>query len=215
MLALGAADAVALVGINHEGKILVQVLQLVDKLKDVLHVHVVIHGAVGDEELALEFVRMGHHRAGVITVGILLGGVHVALGIDAVVQAIVGDRVLGDTVREIVGACSHRQQGDITTITAAGDADAGGIDKGELLQPFDCGDIVMDLPFAEIAVHLILPLAAEQARAAVIHIENDDALLRCVEIGEHRKAIAHDGSVWPAVDLQKDRIFLGDVEVGR
>jgi len=114
-------------------------------------------------------------------------------------------------VREIVGARSHRQQGDITPIAAAGDADPRRIDKGELLQPFDRGDIVMDLPFAEAAMHRVHPLSAVIARAAMIQIEDNDALLRHVEIVEHGKTVAHNRRAGAAVNLKNDRIFAGFV----
>ena len=50
-------------GIDHEFKMLFDVLQFLHQLKAVLQVHVVVHGAMIDPEQSLVFICIGHDRS--------------------------------------------------------------------------------------------------------------------------------------------------------
>lgn len=88
-------DAVALGRIDHQFKLFVGLLEFIDELRRVLHMDVVVHHSVNEQQFAGEvFCRLGDRRT-VVTGGIILRREHISLGIDRIVQTIVRDRTSG------------------------------------------------------------------------------------------------------------------------
>ena len=74
------------VRIGHDGEWFVMRHKLVDELLGALVVHIVVAGAVDDEQVSLQPLGMRDGRAVHLALGVVLRQAHVALLIDAVIK---------------------------------------------------------------------------------------------------------------------------------
>ena len=126
---VAALDEVVAVGIDelHEGD--VGLHEGFGELGGIAVVHVVIGCAVADEEGTVELLG-ARHRVAVVAGGVFLGRAHIALGIDSVVVAVVGDGCHGHAGSEDAAALGHGHQRVEAAVAPAPDADAVLIDIG-------------------------------------------------------------------------------------
>src|SRR6266571_1886350 len=118
------ADAVAAPRKGQHLDVLSRFDEAVDHSERVGKVHVVVAGAVGDKQFALELRRVSYRRRILISFLILLRQAEVALGVDAVVVAPVRDRAAGKSRFEIVARLEHGVQRHVAAVAPSPDADA-------------------------------------------------------------------------------------------
>ena len=122
--AFASVDGVVAVRVGHDGEGLVQHHELVDELFDTLVVHVVVSGAVDDEQMPLQLPGMCDGRSVGVTFGILLGQSHVALLINAVVEMAVRHGRDGDGGAVEIGITKERVEAAAAAAAPAPDANA-------------------------------------------------------------------------------------------
>src|SRR5580658_9830647 len=88
----GVTDAVAAAGVDLVFGILLGLDEFLRQLHGVGKVYVVVAGGMGDEQLTVKPGGIIDGRRVAVAVGILLGRAHVALRVDGVVLAPIGDR---------------------------------------------------------------------------------------------------------------------------
>ena len=93
---LRVGQAVALGRIDHQVKLFVGFLQFVGELHCVLHVDVVVHHAVDEQQSAREIFGGFQDRAAVVTGAVVVKREHVTLGKDRIVQTPIRDRPARD-----------------------------------------------------------------------------------------------------------------------
>ena len=172
MNGLIASVSVVSAGVNHQLELLVGLLEGVDELEGVLHVDIVIGSSVGDAEhralaAAVLFGTFPYTGEG-ITLGIVLGSIHVPLGIMGVVELPVVHSAAGYTVLEVVGAVGQGQDGHRAAEGESGDADLLSVHVGEGPQVLHPLDVVGQLGLSEGAVDVVDALLAAVAGGAVV-----------------------------------------------
>ena len=182
--------AVISAGIDHQLELLVGLLEGVDELEGVLHVDIVIGRAVGDAEhralAAAVFVRTLPYAGKCVSLGIVLGGVHVPLGIMAVVELPVIHTAAGNAVLEIVGAVRKGQDCHSAAEGEAGDAYLLSVHVRQCPQILHPLDIVGQLRLSERAVDVVHALLAAVAGGAVVDGYLDDSLIGPELVGGRR-----------------------------
>src|SRR5260370_11109583 len=118
------ADAVAAPRKGQHLDVLSRFDEAVDHSERVREVHVVVAGAVGDKQFALELRRVFYRRRILISFLILLRQAEVAFGVDAVVVAPVRDRAAGKSRFEIIARFEHCVQRHVAPVAPSPDADA-------------------------------------------------------------------------------------------
>src|SRR5215469_9445831 len=88
---LWTRDAVRLVGVEHEIVLLPGVDQALDHLNGVLHMNIVVDGAVDFQQMAMQVIGEIYRRAFLVGSFIFREQATVALGVDGVVVMPVGD----------------------------------------------------------------------------------------------------------------------------
>ncbi len=174
---LGAGDGVGLA--REELQVIgnAGVDEWLEELDGVGEVDVVVAGALGDEEAAFEVGGVGDGGVGGVDGSVGGGKAEVALGVGGVVVAPVGDGSYGDAGTDAVGM-GHGVQGEAAAPAPAPPADALGIElrvAGEGL--IERGDLVGELDGAEGAVGGLLEVAATATGAAIVDVEDGEAVL--------------------------------------
>ena len=152
-----------------------------------------------------------------IALGVVLGSIHVPLGIMGVVELPVVHSAAGYTVLEVVGAVGQGQDGHRAAKGESGDADLLSVHVGEGPQVLHPLDVVGQLGLSEGAVDVVDALLAAVAGGAVVNRYLDDALdgPELVAAGRCAPAVHHRTGVRAAVHGDDDGVFLIGVQVYR
>ena len=133
-----------------------------------------MHEQVG----TLQLVHVVDGAVVVITVAVVLGQAHVALGVDGVVVPPVGHRGHGHGGLEHVGALGDAEAAHVPAIAPSPDADAGGVGPWLAADPGGRRDHVLGLVLPQLAVGHVPEVAAAVTGAARVHAHHHIASLR-------------------------------------
>ena len=215
--ALAVSDAVALAGVEVELEFLTGFLIFLSHDHGVGQMDVVVHGAVSQEQFALEVGCKVDRSTFLVAFGVALGSIHVAFCVDAVIEAPVGDGRAGHAELEGVGGFVHGHQGHVAAVAVAFDRDFAAINPLVSFEPVDAGDIVGEFVVTKILMDYLHEVATAVVGATVGHVELDDSFLGpellAWPVGETvGNAAATAGA---AIDADHDRIFFVLIEVVR
>src|SRR5579871_2632309 len=163
--------------IEHDLEILVGPLEFLHELHAILHMHIVVHQAMEEQQFAVEVTGGLHNRGGVVAIRILLRRIHVPLGIDRVVIVPVGDRSARNAGGEEL-AVRQRIGRHESAVAVPTHADARRIHEWMLCKPPDCRLDVLQLLDAQLAVCGPRGASAFTAGAARIAAKHEEAELR-------------------------------------
>ena len=208
------------VGDDQEIEILVGVHQGFDYKECVGHWHVVIHGAVHEEEVAFEV--FGGELVGLI---VIVGGpVGVAdeetlplLAPVILVEAVIVIAAFADADFEEVGEVEHGGCSSGASAGVAIDADARGVDPGEAGGELpDPGDLVGDGVVAHVPVVGVVECPGAERGAGAVDADDDKAQLGeglHIAVGGGEGARAARAGLGAGVDEVDDGVVGGGVEV--
>jgi hypothetical protein len=199
---------VALLGEDEEVVRLAGFRERDDEAGGVAEVHVFVGHPVDEEQAALEPVRMDQGGGFAVAVGVFGGRAHVPLGVAGVVAVPVGDGGAGHAHAEDLLGLEQAHEGHVAAVAPAVDADAGGIEARQAGEVADAPDLVFDLDGAHAAGDVGFEGEAPAAAAAVVELEDGDALLREVlgaEIDREGPVVDDALDVGAAVDGDDDR----------
>ena len=207
------------VGIRHQLEGAVRRDEGVDHGLGVLGVHVVVAGAVHDQQVAAEVPGVGERRAPVVARRVVLRQAVVPLGVDGVVVLPVRHRRHRDGrpvhLRELEDAVQRHE----APVAPPPDADPGRVHPRIHTGDGACrGRLVAGLDHPHLAVDDLLERPAPATRAAIVHAHHDVAAL-----GQHpvpqqavpAPAIGHRLRAGAAVHREEDRVAAGGVEIRR
>ena len=188
--------------------------EFLDVLDGVLHVDVVVAGAVDEEQAAVEFGGGVDDGEVLVAFGEVGGQAHVALGVDRVVVAPVGDGCDGDAGAEAVRV-AEGVEGEGAAPTPTPPAEALGIKlriAGK--RGVDDGELIFKLHGSEVVVRGLGEVAAAHAGAAVVGMENGEAVLGEERIEEERGrpfvGDVHGAGAAVGIDDERNRGGIGD-----
>ena len=180
--------------------------------------HVVVASAVDEQQISLQSVGPVDGRAVLIALGIVLRSVHVAFLIDGVVEALVGHESHGNARLEHFGIAEHAVERLAPTAAPACDADALGVDEGELAcQVENASCLVFAGKGAHLAVDALAPLPATRGcSTAILDAHHDVAQAGQILMPRAaRPHILHGRTGWLAIHVDNHGIFLAAIEVVR
>ena len=170
-------------------------------------VDIVIGSSVGDAEhralaAAVLFSTFPYTGEG-IALGIVLGSIHVPLGIMGVVELPVVHSSAGDTVLEVVGAVGQGQDGHRAAEGESGDADLLSVHVGEGPQDAFYGPEL-------VVAGRSLPCIHDRAGVGTaVHRDNDGIFLIGIQV--YREA--YRGREGVAVHLDEEHFGLGELVI--
>ena len=127
--------------------------------------HVVVSKAMYQEVLARELRYVVDGTVVVVAAGVVLRQAHVALGVNAVVVAPIGDGGHSDRTLEHVSTLGDAQAAQVAAVAPTPDTDARGIHVRLLAEPFRCGDLVLRFVLAHLPVGLVTEVVTATACA--------------------------------------------------
>ena len=121
--------------------------------------------------------RIGERVRGLVRLRVERRIAEIAFGVGGVVQLPLGHRRDRRAGREHARRLLQQLQGHVAAIGPAHHRDLGWIDERLLLEPFDAGELVLDLGVAHGAIDRIFEPGAATVGAAVVDREHDPALV--------------------------------------
>lgn len=214
--AVAAEDVVLCEGVGEVVYGDFQVYAALDEAEAVLPHHGVVHGALADEELALEVLGLSDEGSGLEAFRVGLGVVHVALSVHDFIPFPVYDRAAGHAHLEHVRIGGEEADGHEAAVAPAVYANPGGIHVRQAAEPVDAHHLVFHLGEAAAAVDGLLEGGAAVLCAPVV-LDIDQITLLGHEHLPHAD-VAQPGvldhlTVRSAIDIQDDGILPGRVEV--
>ena len=172
-------DGVGAVGVRHHAELLPVGDEGVRQRFGSLVVAVVVAGAVDEQQLALKAVGEGQRRALAVAFGVVGGQPHIALLVNGVVQAHVGDRRDGDARGVEVGVAEQGVESHGPAPAPTPDAHPLRVEVGPGSQHvFEGGRLILRGENAHLPVDGFAPVvAARCGRAAVVETHHHVALL--------------------------------------
>ena len=185
-----------------------------------LVVAVVVAGAVDEQQLALKAVGEGQGRALAVAFGVVRGQAHVALLINGVVQAHVGDRGDGDARGVKVGMTEQGVEGHRAAPTPSPNTDALGVEVGPRGQHvLERGRLILRGEDAHLAIDRLTPVVAPGCgRAPVVEAHHHVALLGehpVPELAGSAPLVFHRLPSWFAVNMHDEGVFFCAIKLGR
>ena len=171
-----AEDAVIAVRIELHIELLVGLHEGFCHFGAVAVVHIVVGGAVDEEEFAVELCSTRHGVHGVV-VAILLRGAHIAFSIDGVIVLPVGGGSDSHAAAEERTTIGHGHERIETTEAPAPERDSIGIDVGKRGEVLRSLHLVLRFEVAETEVGALLEFSTASTRAATIDDDGDVAEL--------------------------------------
>ena len=214
------ADGVGAVGVRHHAELLAVGDEGVHQRFSSLIVAVVVAGAVDEQQLALKLVGEGQRRALAVALGIVRGQAHVALLINGVVQAHIGNRRDGYARGVEVGMTEQGVKGHGSAAAPSPNADALGVEVGPRGQHvLERGRLILRGEDAHLAVDRFAPVVAPRCgRAAVVEAHHHVALLGehpVPELAGSAPLVFHRLPSRFAVNMHDERVFFCTVELRR
>ena len=191
---------------------------LLDEAERVLPHDGAVHGALADQELALQVLRLVDEARFRKTLRVRCLRVHVAFAVHDLVPLPIDDRAAGDGHLEHVGIVGDEADGHETAVAPAVDADAVLVHVRELHQAAEARHLVGHLGLAALAVDGALEFRALVGGATVV-LDIDEIALLGHEHLPHphaaQPAVLHHLGVRTAIDVHDHRILLRRVEILR
>ena len=213
-------DGVGAVGVRHHAELLAVGDEGVHQRFGSLVVAVVVAGAVDEQQLALKSVGEGQRRALPIAFGVVGWQAHVALLINGVVEAHVGDRRDGDARGVEVGMAEQGVERHGPAAAPTPNADALGVEvrtRGQHV--LEGGRLILRGENAHLAINRFAPVVAPGCgRAAVVETHHHIALLGehpVPELAGSAPLVLHGLSGRFAVNMHEEGVFLRAVEFRR
>ena len=212
---MGSGKSMSGSRIDHLVKLNLGPLQFQGKTPGIGRVNVIIQLPMHEEESAMEIGRFGGDVRELVSLRIILGRIHVALGVDGVVIAFTGDRTAGDTGTE-KRITRHHPESHAAAVAIAAQADALFIDEGKSAQPADRFGQVAALGDIHLPVAGPGGLRTLAAGHSGISIKADDALGCQGLIGEASAipAIPNARHLGSAINRHPDGVFFLGVKIG-
>ena len=213
---LGGAGAVVGARQQHQLGGVPGLLEGIDEHDAVLGMHIVVQGAVQQQQAPAELGGGLQHGAGGIALLVIGGQAHVALGVDAVVEAPIRHGSAGDA--QLPALAVGEGVGDHEPAVApALQAEAVHVRPALGLQPGVAVQQVLQLLGAQVAVDAGGAGRALARGAAVVADPGGDAVLGQELVPGHLPApgVPHGGGAGAAVGVLEDRVLAGGVEVHR
>lgn len=219
-----AAFAVAVVSVGKEDEIEVFVGfdEGVDEQKGVVEGDVVVHGAVGEEQVALEVFGVELvGLSGVVggAVGVFVLEATPFFGPVVLVHALVVIAGLGDANLEEIRIAEHGGSGGVAAAGVAPDADAVEVDEGVFRGEFaDAGDLVGEGVVGGVdGVDAFMEALGAEVGAHAVEAKDDEAEIGeglVVAVGGGEVAAAAGADLRAGIDIVDDWVFLCWVEGG-
>ena len=196
MACLSAKYAVVPVCIYLHVELLACLYQCFGVFGQVAEVYVVIGHAVYEEQFAVQLVCMGHGRALLVSVAVLLGGTHVSFGIYGVVELPACGCCHGYSGFEDGASFAHGHEGVESAVAPSPDAYARLVDVGECTEVDGCLYLVLGLFDAQVQVGALLEGSSSSACAPSVNAYGDEPL--ACPVGFQQGAVAAE-ACGPAV----------------
>ena len=216
MRPVGACDVVAVAGIDEVVELLAVVDAVLDEDEAVLPHHHIVGGAVDHQELAFQLVGLVLEAGELVTLGVLLGRVHVTLAVHDLIVFPIQHRTARHADLEHLGVVDLQRGRHEAAIAPAVAADAVGVDIRQGLQPVDAHHLVAHLELAALTMDALLEGLATVGGATVVEGEDEEAFLgEVVEVDARagRPLVGDELGVGTAIHVDDDGIFLRSVEV--
>ncbi|CAH0055364.1 unnamed protein product [Clonostachys solani] len=216
---IGVVEVDAVVAVGEDVDVVVLdagEVEGVEEPEGILEVDVVVGDAVHEEEADVPAEGGGVGDAGGgVAVPVVLGLAHVALGVDAVVEAPVDDGGDGHAVGEgLAGVLLEGLEGLEAAVGPAPDGEAVGVDVGLAGEVLGGGDVVSGLVDAELVADGDAVGAAEEAGAAGVDSDDDVAEARGdVGLEVDGEALVDLLGAGARVLVEEDGVLLLGVEV--
>ena len=202
-----SGDTMRLSRIDEQAVLLAGTNELIHHLHGVLHVHVVIAGAMRDRHYSMQVFRAVDRRALLISLGILFGQPHVAFRVDGVVILPIGDGCNRESGFDAVRV-SHGIERHETAVAPSPPADPVAVKLGKLLERLiERGELVFEFKFTEVVTQRCGELLAARTHAAIVDLKYRDAIAREQLMEQERcptPAVAHRLAVRTSVRIQKN-----------
>ena len=178
--------------------------------------HGVVDGALADEEFRFQVFRAGDQRSLRETFRVRGLRIHIALAVHHFIPFPVDHRAAGHRHLEHVGVVDRQRDGHESAVAPAVDADAVAVHPGMRHQPFHAFHLVGHLGLAALAVNGLLVFGAVVGRTAVVHREDDVAVLGHIDVPARHTAlidVADELRMRTAIDVEDHGILLRRIEV--
>ena len=175
-----------------------------------------IVAAMDDEQAALQVAGLLQEAAVLISLGVALGGVHVALAVHHFVVFPIGDGATGHTHLEHVGIGEHQVGGHESAITPAVYTETVNVHVGQTLEEIDSLQLVFHLLHAQLAEGAVLERQATVAASAIINGEHHVTLLGHVDVPSAHVVVprvVNHLRMGAAIDVDDGGIGLRRVEI--
>src|SRR5690606_4088789 len=199
--------------INHQLKRFIPIGQRVYQLDGVLHMHIVIDIAVQDAQSAFILIYISQHRALTVSFRVILGGIHIPLGIMCIIEFPAGHGSPGNNIVEIIRRLGHRHARHVAAIAVSGDQQLVVSYPRLTLGPFRGSDVVDDFPMPEVTVHERHPLLTEMTGGTVIHTDLYNAFIGPMLTCSTFPGILYRPGIGPTVNTENDGMGLRFIEI--
>ena len=149
-----------------------------------------------------------------IALSIVLRRVHIALGIERVIERPIGDGGASDRCcKSPFGRLQDGHQRHVATIRPTLDANLVAIHIRLRLQPIDTNQEIPDLRNAHLAINHVFKCTAAIGHAAIVEAEDDIALARIELVGQAFPIAIDRLGVRSAIGFDQSWILLAGIEI--